>query len=518
MATYMTDDLVPIYSTFTTDDNLNPDSFIVFQDVDKAHNDMIERYYTLKNKAFTTDAEKAEMTQLAVNLQEYLPTSDTWNKLCACIRGMQMYMRDGIVVFVEQKQEEINKIISNYSEKGDWNATTKYSTGNFVRHGEFLFLSKVDNNLNHEPNNEVSTDTYWLRFMIKGEKGDPSLNISIKKGTDGTGNYDNTITYNTGDACVYNHRLYYCIKDGTVGINPTDTIYWKCGDKIWVGTDTPLDTSVIWWDTNVGENCFKRYSNNNIWVRQNVKASDITLTDIGNLYISSDVEDALSEIMTKVNNIDLTAGKVNVIDSGNLYNGTNAEACFAEVMNKANSALSQANSAFTSANSGKTSIANTVGTITSSNTFSEISNEIQTDKNILTNNLINKGVSANSGNSLRNLAGLVSNITLQSMGGMQVKSGTSNTSSVNGLNFKPSIIITYYNYYQASNGHYIPYIGIYCPQFLGDNKFLNLSKDDSETLYTKFWGNLQDIQPTDVYFGGFNLHISYSSWNYIAIG
>ena len=226
MATYMTDDLVPRWSTFTTDDNLNPDTFIVFQDVDKAHSDMIDRYYVLKNKTFTTDAEKSEMTSLAVSLQEYLPTSDTWNKLCACVRGMQMYMRDGIVIFVEQKQAEINEIISNYSEKGIWDKDTNYKTGNFVKHGEFLFLSKVDNNLNHEPNNEVLSDTYWMRFLIKGDKGDPSLNISIKKGTDGSANYDNTITYNTGDACVYNNRLYYAKIDGVIGINPSDGTKW----------------------------------------------------------------------------------------------------------------------------------------------------------------------------------------------------------------------------------------------------------------------------------------------------
>jgi hypothetical protein len=532
MATYMTDDLVTRWSTFTTDDNLNPDSFIVFQDVDKAHSDMIDRYYVLKNKTFTTDAEKAEMTQLAVNLQEYLPTSDTWNKLCACIRGMQMYMRDGIVVFVEQKQAEINQIISNYSEKGDWNSTTTYSTGNFVRHGEFLFLSKVDNNLNHEPNNEVSTDTYWLRFMIKGEKGDPSLNISIKKGTDNTGNFDNTITYNTGDACVYNHRLYYCIVDGTVGINPTDTARWKCGEKIWVGTDTPLDTSIIWWDTNVGENVFKRYSDNNTWVRQNVKASDVTLVDIGNMYTSTNVEDALTEVMTKVNTIDLTASKVNVVDSGNLYNGTNAEACFAEVMNKANSA-------FTLANSGKTSIANTVGTVTSSNTFGEINNEIQTDKNILASNLVNKGVSANSNNSLRNLVSLVANITLQSMGGMQVKTGTLNANTwssgitfkqvqnnrilpvpsdyllLQGLDFTPNTIIIYNN----TSITYVPILGCYSSQTSSNQYFLSAlghytrDTDKQETL-------IYILDNTNIFYGGFKIPIegSINDWSYIVIG
>jgi len=445
MAKYMTDDLVPSWSTFTTDNDLNLDTFIVFQDVDKAHSDMIERYYTLKNKLYTTDAEKTEMTQLAVNLQEYLPTSDTWNKLCASIRGMQMFMRDGIVIFVEEKQAEINKIISNYSEKGDWNGVTSYSIGNFVRHGQFLFLSKVDNNLNHEPNNEVSTDTYWMRFMIKGDKGDPSLNISIKKGVDGSGNFDNTIEYNTGDACVYNHRLYYCIKDGTVGINPSDTTKWACGDKIWVGTDEPTDNGVIWWDTNIGVNVFKRYSDNNVWVAQNVKASDITIVDSGNLYASNNVESALAEVMNKVNTIDLTASKVAVVDSANLYTGVNAETCFAEVMNKANSALSQATSAFTSANNGKTSIANVVGIVTGSNTFSEIANEIQTDKNILATNLVSKGVLASGNDTLRNLVGLVSNITLQTMGGRQFKSGSVSFPAKLGttvsLGFRPSFVL-----------------------------------------------------------------------------
>lgn len=315
MATYMTDDLVPNWSTFTTDDNLNLDTFIVFQDVDKAHSVMIDRYYDLRNKAYTTDAEKSEMTQLEVTLQEYLPTSDTWNKLCACIRGMQMYMRDGIVIFTEQKQAEINKIISNYSEKGDWNATTTYVIGNFVRHGEYLFLSKVDDNLNHEPNNEVSTDTYWMKFMIKGDKGDPSLNISIKKNSTNGSEWDNVTTYNVGDACVFNHRLYYCLIDGTLGIAVTDTIKWACADKIWVGIDTPLDNSVVWWDTNSGQNVFKRYSDNNIWVTQNVKASDMIILDSANYFTSNNVEGALVELKNSIDIISLLTNRVQMIEN-----------------------------------------------------------------------------------------------------------------------------------------------------------------------------------------------------------
>jgi hypothetical protein len=162
MATNMTSDLVPKWTSFTTDNNLELDSFIVFKDVDKAHSDMIDRYYELKNKQYTTADEKAEMTSLEVNLQEYLPTSDTWNKLCACILGMQMYMRDGCVVFYEQKKKEFEDLLSNYRDVGDWNNTKTYAYGNLVRHNQLGFLSISDNNLNNEPNSEVSKDNNWI--------------------------------------------------------------------------------------------------------------------------------------------------------------------------------------------------------------------------------------------------------------------------------------------------------------------------------------------------------------------
>lgn len=471
MASNMTEEEALRWSSFTTDTNLTPDTFIVFQDMDKTHSDMVDRYYVLKNKQYTTDAEKTEMTQLEVNLQEYLPTSDVWNKLCACIMTMQIFMRDGIVIFMNQQKEEFMNIIKNYSDKGNWIGTTTYSTGNLVRRNGNGFLSKVDNNLNHEPNNEVSNDDYWIKFTIKGDKGDPSLNISIKKGTDGTANYDPLTTYNIGDACVYNHRLYYCLVDGTIGIMVTDTTKWACADKIWIGTDEPLDHFVIWWDTNVGQNVLKRYSDNNEWVSQNVKASDVLIVDSGNLYTSINVEGALQEVMTKVNTIDLTASKVNVIDSANLYTGTNAETCLAEAMTKINTAQARADSAFTYANNGKTSVTGVVGNVSSGNTFTQITNEIQIDKNTLATNLNNKGVSASNGDTLRNLASLVGNITIQSLGGVKrVKdsitvAGSSTSFTISGFNFTPLAVLcsggyTDTHYFSYENYYYMDGIGL----------------------------------------------------------
>jgi len=452
MAITMTDNEAIKWSSFTTDDNLTMDDFIVFQDIDKAHSDMIDRYYVLKNKTYTTDAEKAEMTTLLTNLQEYMPTSETWNKLCACIRTMQMYMRDGVVVFYEQKQQEFENLLKQYKDRGDWNSTTTFVLGNLVKHNGYGFMSIYDgNNLNHEPNENISSDTYWTRFTIKGDKGDPSLNINYK------GEYSSTTTYAIGDACSYNQIMYYAKQNGTIGILPTDNTKWTYIDKFVVSATQPTDTHMIWWDTTI--NKLKRY-NGTDWVVPTNNASDISITDSANYFTSGNVEGALSEVMNKVNNIDLTASKVAVVDTANLYSGSTAETCLAEVMTKANSASSKADtaqsqaniatskadtaqaradSAFTYANNGKTSVAGVVGNLSSSNTFAEITNEIQYDKNILAGNLGNKGISASSGDTLRNLAGLVNNITVQSMGGTNYASGAitlecSDTSNINWVN------------------------------------------------------------------------------------
>lgn len=312
MATNMTDTDALRYSSFTTDENLTPDDFILYKDIDKDHKDMIKRYYTLKDKTFITDTEKLEMTQLLTNLEEYMITSDAFNKLCACVRTMQMFMRDGIVIFIDQQKSELIELMQSYKKVGVWNNEISYKIGNVVTYNGYSFLSKMGNNLNNTPNVEATEDDYWLRLTIKGDKGDPSLNISIKKGTDGSANYDNTIVYNTGDACVYEHRLYYALVNGIVGIVPTDNTKWACADKIVVDTKEPTDQYVIWWDTSSGNNTFKRFNNNtNIWTEQSIKGMNVSLIDNGNKFVDKNVEGALSQLATNSIPYAVTTGLAN---------------------------------------------------------------------------------------------------------------------------------------------------------------------------------------------------------------
>ena len=456
MITYIDNKNYKNYTKFTQENNLElDDDIILVQDIPASDMVKMDRLDILSKKTFTTADEKAEMTQLQADLIDYMPTADKINKLNGMVYGMQVYLKEGVVIFINQQKQELIDIVNNHKYMGIYVPLTTYSQGNMVMYNGYGFISKINGNIGHTPDKEAIDDGYWIRFTIKGDKGDPSLNISIKTNTTGGADYDALTTYNVGDACVYNHRLYYCLADGTIGIMVTDSTKWACADKIWIGTDEPLDHFVIWWDTNSGQDVLKRYSANNEWVDQKVKASDMIITDTANYFTSVNVEGALAELKVAINNIDLTASKVKVVDNSNLYTGTNAETCLAEVMTKANSATSLANtaqaradSAFTFANNGKTSVASVVGNLTSSNTFAQITSEIQTDKNTLATNLINKGVTASNGDTLRNLASLVGNV-----GNLQIRTGTATntgegyvTFDVSNLGFEPLLFTIYQSY------------------------------------------------------------------------
>ena len=478
MATYIDNTNYKNYTKFTQENNLTlDDDIILVQDIPASDMVKMDRLDILSKKIYTTADEKAEMTQLQADLIDYMPTADKINKLNGMVYGMQVYLKEGVVIFINQQKQELIDIVNNHKYMGIYVPLTTYAQGNMVMYNGYGFISKVNGNIGHTPDKEAIDDGYWIRFTIKGDKGDPSLNISIKTNTTGGADYDALTTYNVGDACVYNHRLYYCLADGTIGIMVTDSTKWACADKIWIGTDEPLDHFVIWWDTTSGVNVLKRYSDNNEWVSQNVKAGDVLILDSATYFNSGNVEGALIELKVAINNIDLTASKIKVVDSGGLYTGTNAETCLAEAMTKINTATSLANtaqaradSAFTYANNGKISVTGVIGNVSNSNTFEEIKNEIQYDKNILASNLASKGVSASSGDTLRNLASLVGN--------MQSLNSASGTVTTN--------LTHYQSAYTYSNTITLPFVpkGIYYQEY-----YCNTATGTSEK--TTYFYNIQ---------------------------
>lgn len=272
--TYMNEDISGNYSDFLKDNNLTPDQFIVLEDLPKEKYVDADRFDTLRNKGVLTSIEETEYQSLLEELIPYMPTSETINKLVAGLYNIQIFLRDEIVLFIEDRQNEWISYLNNFSYKGVYNNITQYLVGNIVQYNG-LGYTCIQSNTGIAPNTEGNSD-YWILFTIKGEKGDPSNNIYCR------GDYDEARTYNlsNGDACVFEHSLYYVLSDGVVGISPTsDTSKWACTDKIIIGNNPPTDTSKIWLDisntndTNSGN--FKRYIRGIGWKSTGVDLSEL---------------------------------------------------------------------------------------------------------------------------------------------------------------------------------------------------------------------------------------------------
>jgi hypothetical protein len=113
-----------------------------------------------------------------------------------------------------------------------------------------------------------------LRFTLKGDKGDPSLNVSCK------GSYSSTLTYNIGDACVYDGRLYYAIVDSTLNILPTITSNWATMEHVAITSVEPTDKNILWVDIG-NDHAIKIYNKTTLaWELQtlNGKTANGTLT------------------------------------------------------------------------------------------------------------------------------------------------------------------------------------------------------------------------------------------------
>lgn len=438
MKQVINEEIAKKYSFFTKDENLKPDTFYLFEDVSNSDTEKMDRLQELKNKTYNTSAEKEEMAKLLKELENCMINSEDWTKLVSSIYSMQIYLRDEIVVFIKDKQDQFTDLLDEFKFVGLWNSTISYKKGNQVSYGGFGFQSRKDDNLGNKPNIEATMDDNWVKYTLKGEKGEPSLNIYCR------GTYSPDVTYNlsTGDACIYDGLLFYVLSEGVKGIPPTDDTKWKVIEECVASDVAPSSQGVLWLNTSNGKNTLNK----------NIKGTWIPITldgktARGNLGTDEkkDLALAITEVNTKtinlttdLNNVKIKQNKFSEDGNGRLlYNNKNVGVTTAsELPITTISGLSASNvqemgqQLFTFANNGKNAIAGVVGNVNSSSTFSQIRDEIQNDKNILASKLSGKGIGANGSETLSNLANKVGNIsaasmgiTLESLGGVRFVAG-----------------------------------------------------------------------------------------------
>ena len=134
---------------------------------------------------------------------------------------------------------------------------------------------------------------------------------------------------------------------------------------------------------------------------------------------------SLKEIANKVDNIKIADGTTTTKGIIKLNNATNSTSqTEAATPSAVKSAMDRANEAFTSASNGKSYIAGKVGNVSNGNTFTEIGDRIQNDKNNFSAQLNAKNVSASGNEALASLVSKIGNISIQGMGGKRFVSGT----------------------------------------------------------------------------------------------
>ena len=104
--TYMTEEISDNYSSFSIDNNLTPDSFVVLEDLPANQIANVTRLNDLKKKTALTSDEQTEYDTLLSALLPYMPTSDILNKY---IKLQKWKKKIDIFFFFLKKKRERKK-------------------------------------------------------------------------------------------------------------------------------------------------------------------------------------------------------------------------------------------------------------------------------------------------------------------------------------------------------------------------------------------------------------------------
>ncbi|NFG25625.1 hypothetical protein FC777_00525 [Clostridium botulinum] len=202
------------------------------------------------------------------------------------------------------------------------------------------------------------------------------------------------------------------------------------------------------------------------------------------------VDSSLKDIANKVDNIKIADGttttkgivKLNTAINSTSTTEATTPSATKQAYDKGVEALNRANEAFTSASNGKTYIAGKVGNVTGSNTFTQIGDRIQTDKNTAATNLNSKGISSSGNETLDSLASKIAQISVQGMGGRRFVSGI--TTSLGGMvsSSQKKFERVDYNFNVTGGTSYIDYVMLQL-NFTPKNAFFWGSKDNA-AIYT----------------------------------
>jgi hypothetical protein len=214
------------------------DSFVELYDLPPSLVASAKRYQELKIKPTLNATEQTELNNLTTTLGNYIITPETWNKMGDSIVSMETFIKDEVDGYIQAKQGEWADYVKDFHYVGVHNADNSYVFQNMVKDNGNLYLALKDVPVEIE----ITNTTYWQKISAKGDKGDVGLNTFLK------GAYSDTATYVVGDAIIFNGNIFYCIKDTTAGVAPTNSTHWFLYDRNIVSNTLPTNAQqgLLW--------------------------------------------------------------------------------------------------------------------------------------------------------------------------------------------------------------------------------------------------------------------------------
>jgi len=289
------------------------DSFPILTDITIADVVNIRRYKELREKSSLTTSEQAELNALITNLTTAgkLITAEYHNKVTDSIVATQTFFKDNVDDYIKQKQEEFDRTLQQFSDKGNWSPEITYQQWNTVVYNHETYLSRKNNNLNHIPDEENSE--WWHKVAQRGKQGPPGIGLTF------LGNYDDSVLYNPGSAVYYENVIWYAMNP-TQGNKPeAGSPYWtvflaNSGVVIDSNPPTAPYTGQVYVDISNLNYPKIKYWTGTQWSEIGTSANKVTITDAGNYFDSNNVEGALQELGSKQKQIENNFSKVFVAD------------------------------------------------------------------------------------------------------------------------------------------------------------------------------------------------------------
>lgn len=151
------------------------------------------------------------------------------NTLVDTVQALQSYMNSATwSTLVNNKQQEWENIINQFSYIGEWSNTKQYKKWNMVTYANtglvdvdgtsYVYIAIQDN----VGQNPYENQTYWLKLSIKGTQGDSGYNGGFR------GGWDASVTYTGNDIVVYNNAWYVNVGDTNLNHIPSEnSSYWN---------------------------------------------------------------------------------------------------------------------------------------------------------------------------------------------------------------------------------------------------------------------------------------------------